>query len=295
MKSVKHILGERNTVGMRALIQEVGIKGFGVYWYFVEEMNEKVNLEINDGFYNLYAVVFKIEPEEVKNIISVMLKYNILIMDGKKLITSDLLKIRKIRSEAGVKSMEKRWKDQEKKEIIKVVSEEKKGDKLEEMIKQAIAKAPPKEAPKEKPIELPEKKPTRRKATVKQDPSEIKVSSEDFDKLEGMDIKTPLKEWEFLPMFNEIKLQYKPNSKGNQALSPTDKTNLKRLVSTGYSKEDFTKAIHGQMCSKWVVDNDMQVPTHILRNENFVRYLEKSTYKIEKVFKANLTDEPVYK
>lgn len=293
MKSIKHITGERNTVGMRALIQEVGIKGFGVYWYFVEELHEKTVLELNDGFYDLYAVVFQLKPEEVKKIVSAMLKFKVMLLNGETLTTEQRFNISKKRSEAGIKSTTERWKDHVKEEKPKV--EEPKGDKLEQMIKDIVAKTPPKEQ-KEDPILVEKKKPTRRKATPKQDPSEIKVSPEDFDALEAMEVKQPpLKEWEFLPMFNEIKLQYKPNAKGNQTLSPTDKTNLKRLITSGYSKEDFTKAIHGQMCSKWVIDNDMQVPTHILRNENFVRYLEKSTYKIEKPFTANLTDEPVYK
>lgn len=291
MKSIKHKLGERNTVVMRALIQEVGVIGFGVYWYLIEELNEKEVLKINDIFFNIYSVVFKINESELKLIISEMLKYKILVMDGERLSTIDLIGIKEVRSKAGRKAMENRWKKPKelKKEVIVKAEESKnKGDKLEEMIKQAIAKNPIKDQLKEV-----EKKTVKRKVT--QTVLETSVSSEDFEKLENMGVKNPLKEYEFLPMFNEIKLKYKPNSKGNQALSATDKKNLKRLVSTGYTKEDFTKAIHGQMCSKWVIENDMQVPTHILRNENFVRYLEKSTYNKEEVFKANLIDEPIYK
>ncbi len=320
MKSIKHIIGDRNTVIMRALIQEVGIKGFGVYWYFSEELHEKTVLEVNDGFCEIYAVVFQLKPEELKIIISVLLKYKLLIMDGEKLNLPAIIEIKKTRSEAGSKGMEKRWgskkesivcdnldskEEADKDVLLKYHTDNlmeikptehhiKEVDKLEELIKKAIAKTPTKTTYTEQAEEIKKAKakPTKR-ATLKQNPSEIKVSTEDFDKLETMGITNPLKDWEFLPLFNEIKLQYKPNSKGNQALSTTDKKNLKSLILTGYTKQDFEKAIHGQMLSKWVVENDMQVPTHILRNDNFVRYLEKSTYKKE--FTENLTDQPIYK
>lgn len=321
MKSIKHIIGERNTVLMRALIQEVGIKGFGVYWYFVEELHEKSNLEVNEVFYDLYTVIFQLKAEELKKIISVLLKHKIFVLDGDKLNLAAILSIQKVRSEAGSKAMEKRWHgggvikneglpkkivkvdkvwdDYVEKmpiETIKVIEPSehhiKTVDKLEEIIKKAIAKKPIQNVKTEEIKKV--KESTRKKTVVNQDPSEIKVSPQDFENLETMQIKQVLKDWEFLLMFNEIKLQYKPNSKGNQALSLTDKKNLKSLISAGYTKQDFEKAIHGQMLSKWVVENDMQVPSHILRNDNFVRYLEKSTYKNDG-FKEQLTDEPVYK
>jgi len=193
MKSIKHIIGERNSVLMRALIQEVGIKGFGVYWYFVEELYEKSILEVNDGFYDLYAVIFQLKSEELKKIISVLLKYKIFVLDGDKLNLPAILSIQKVRSEAGSKAMEKRWKGERKPiesvdkfwnnyiekmptEITEVVEPSehhiKEVDKLEEIIKKAIAKKPTQNIKTEE-IKKVKEKPTKREAIKNQDPSKI--------------------------------------------------------------------------------------------------------------------------
>ncbi|CAF3742092.1 unnamed protein product, partial [Rotaria socialis] len=137
-------------------------------------------------------------------------------------------------------------------------------------------------------------KPTRKKKPIEQDLG-IVVSGTDFAELEKMSIKKPFKEVDFLPLFNRLKKELKPNSKGHIALTPTDKTNLKRLINVGYTEEDFIKVINTAFKNDWVKTNSMDIPTHVLRNENFERYLNKSQKDEAQEFKVNPTDKPIYK
>ena len=311
MKSIKHNTGERNTPKNRALLQEVGIIGFGIYWYILEEITEGNVLELNDEFFNIYSSVFKVSEKELKNSIDTLLRLNIFILEKNMFTTKERQEIKQKRAEYGRKGMQERWGEKIKIKKPDSFIEQKPnrletenfeteptGDKLAELIKKAVSSRPVmpevKKVIEEVKQDLQKIKPTRKKKPIAQDLGII-VSSTDFAELEKMSIKKPFKEVDFLPLFNRLKKELKPNSKGHIALTPTDKTNLKRLINVGYTEEDFIKVINTAFKNDWVKTNSMDIPTHVLRNENFERYLNKSQKDEAQEFKVNPTDKPIYK
>jgi hypothetical protein len=87
----------------------------------------------------------------------------------------------------------------------------------------------------------------------------------------------------FLNLFNEEKS--KTGRKSNvRVLSRTDKANLKQLAE--YTLGDFKKAIRKMLESDWAKRTGNQTPTHILRVDNFNRYLTQAEDDIK-----NETDE----
>lgn len=75
----------------------------------------------------------------------------------------------------------------------------------------------------------------------------------------------------FLNLFNKLKKERGGRS-AIKTLSKTDKNNLKQLRKN-YEREDFIVAINNMLDSKWPAENNQQVPSHILRVDNFNKYL----------------------
>jgi hypothetical protein len=92
------------------------------------------------------------------------------------------------------------------------------------------------------------------------------------------------RETKFLSLFNERK-KLKFGKSNFKVLSKTDKNNLKQLL--GYSFKDFKTAIDVMLENEWAKSTNNQTPTHILRVENFNRYLSAG----EKVKTQEETDE----
>jgi hypothetical protein len=92
------------------------------------------------------------------------------------------------------------------------------------------------------------------------------------------------RETKFLSHFNERK-KLKFGKSNFKVLSKTDKNNLKQLL--GYSFKDFKTAIDVMLENEWAKSTNNQTPTHILRVENFNRYLSAG----EKVKTQEETDE----
>jgi len=81
------------------------------------------------------------------------------------------------------------------------------------------------------------------------------------------------KETKFLELFNTLKKQ-KTNKESNiRVLSKTDKSNLAQL--SAYTVRDFKIAINNMLDAEWPRINSNQTPTHILRVDNFNKYLEQ--------------------
>ena len=97
MKSIKHNYGERNTPKIRALLHEVGVIGFGIYWYILEEIYEGNILELNEEFYKIYSSVLKISENELKNSIDAILRLNIFILDNNTITTKERQEIKEKR------------------------------------------------------------------------------------------------------------------------------------------------------------------------------------------------------
>jgi len=81
------------------------------------------------------------------------------------------------------------------------------------------------------------------------------------------------RESKFLELFNELKTNsgLKSNIK---VLSKTDKSNLKQL--SGHPVKDFKHVINKMLESDWCKETGNQTPSHILRVENFNRYLDQN-------------------
>ena len=79
----------------------------------------------------------------------------------------------------------------------------------------------------------------------------------------------------FLQLFNKVKA--KQGSREVRTLSTTAYNNLNKLVEAGYKAEDFVKAITEMLKSDWAKTSGNQTPAHVLRVDNFEKYLNLST------------------
>ena len=81
------------------------------------------------------------------------------------------------------------------------------------------------------------------------------------------------RELKFLELFNDLKK--KKGLKSNvRVLSKTDKSNLKQL--NGHSIKDFKQAINTMLVNEWAKETGNRTPSHVLRVENFNRYLNQA-------------------
>lgn len=83
----------------------------------------------------------------------------------------------------------------------------------------------------------------------------------------------------FLSLFNQLKKEHTGNSRECKVLSKTDKNNLKQLE--GYTLKDFKTSIKEMLQNEWAKSTGNQTPTHILRVENFNRYLAAAEQRIK--------------
>ncbi len=84
------------------------------------------------------------------------------------------------------------------------------------------------------------------------------------------------RESRFLILFNKLK-KSKTGSGNFKVLSTTDKNNLKNL--RDYGSDEFKIAINEMLDNKWAKDTGNQTPSHILRIDNFNRYLSSAQSK----------------
>lgn len=87
------------------------------------------------------------------------------------------------------------------------------------------------------------------------------------------------REKDFLSLFNQLKKEHTGNSRECKVLSKTDKNNLKQLE--GYTLKDFKTSIKEMLKNEWAKSTGNQTPTHILRVENFNRYLSAAEQRIK--------------
>ena len=86
------------------------------------------------------------------------------------------------------------------------------------------------------------------------------------------------REFFFLELFNDLKSK-KGRRSNVKVLSRTDKSNLQQL--SEYTKGDYKKAINKMLESDWAKRTGNQTPSHILRVENFNRYLTQAADDFE--------------
>lgn len=275
MKAFKHNNSERNSPQLKALINDAGIVSYGIYWYFLEELNEGNDIEMNNSVLKSLSLIFKISAEELNNCIEVMIKLELFFKCKGRLINEKTLENTRKKTEAGTKGSEIRWRGKdnsiiENKEKVKNIIDKVFENKEQELpdLKQwgaddLIKKTVP--------------------VIVKKAPVKKVISNSNF------------KDWNFLALFNELKLIKNPKSKGHTALTATDKKNFNSLIKMGYGKEEFEKVINAAFQNKWVNDNGMDTPNHILRNDNFTRYLNQSDKEGSKNLIINESDEPEFK
>lgn len=98
-------------------------------------------------------------------------------------------------------------------------------------------------------------------------------------------IKNTAIEQKFLDLFNRLKKESQPESKGHKTMSDTAKRNLKRLLDKGNTFEDLEKSIATMLNTDWAVNTGNDTPEHLCREDNFLRYLnvaKKAEKKTEK-------------
>lgn len=77
----------------------------------------------------------------------------------------------------------------------------------------------------------------------------------------------------FLKIFNSEKAKIRGTG-GHRSLSDKTRKNFKKLIKRKFNAEDFTKAIKGMYSGEsWAIKTANDTPTHLLREENFERYL----------------------
>ena len=77
----------------------------------------------------------------------------------------------------------------------------------------------------------------------------------------------------FLKWFNQKIKQHKNVLGKFSSLTKTDLNNLKKLQDAEFTPEDFDHAFNMMYLSDWVKENNMAIPSHFLRNDNFQKYL----------------------
>lgn len=78
----------------------------------------------------------------------------------------------------------------------------------------------------------------------------------------------------FLSLFNNLKKQITGKGGRTKSLSPADEKNFKRLQD--YTKGEFKIVIIEMLNAPWPKETNNQTVSHILRVENFNRYLESA-------------------
>jgi len=128
---------------------------------------------------------------------------------------------------------------------------------------------------------------TSTKSTVKEN---VNVTVNDNVKDKDINIKAKAfnTQKEFLEWFNKGK-EYYTNSKGKtRTMSKTDLNNFKKLNEV-YNRQEFGHALKMLTKSKWAIDENMIIPAHFLRIDNFTKYLnqEDTNNKISLNLPAN--------
>jgi len=106
-----------------------------------------------------------------------------------------------------------------------------------------------------------------------------KKKEEEFDLFADPKEKKPSVEEVFLAIFNTVKKEAIPTSKGHESLSTTAKRNLKKLVKRNFSISEFEKAAIVMFQNKWVYDTGNTGPAHLLIEDNFDRYHNQAVEK----------------
>lgn len=108
-----------------------------------------------------------------------------------------------------------------------------------------------------------------------------------------------MKEAQFLELFNRLKSELKGRKSTTKALIGTTESNFKKLVKAGYNAEDFEGAIIAMFRDpeQWAVSTFNDNPEHLLRPDNFARYLNsfvnaKEKKKVENTAKLVPENQP---
>lgn len=130
--------------------------------------------------------------------------------------------------------------------------------------------------PKKNPIE------TETKPNLNPNESETKGIREDKIKEDKIIIDVDA----FLNWFNEMKLKYVGTKGKFTSINKTTINNLTKLKQQNLLSNEWEHAFKMMCANDWVVENQMQTPTHFLANDNFFRYLnqqqiEKEEYEDE--------------
>ena len=81
-------------------------------------------------------------------------------------------------------------------------------------------------------------------------------------------------EFQFLKIFNECKERIRGSLKRpHEMLTLVDQKNLKKILDGKNSWQDIQYAIEAMLCSDYPKEKGLDNPQHLLRNENFLKYL----------------------
>jgi hypothetical protein len=83
----------------------------------------------------------------------------------------------------------------------------------------------------------------------------------------------------FLELFNDLKSKYRDNPRPHKSISETGRRNLQKLLDAGHLQPDFEHAITAMLGADWAKRTGNDTPDHLLREENFLRYLNVQSLK----------------
>ena len=129
---------------------------------------------------------------------------------------------------------------------------------------------------------------TSTKSTVKENVN-VTVNDNVKDKDINKKAKAFKTQKEFLEWFNKGKEYYTGVKGKTKTMSKTDINNFKKINEV-YTRPEFGHALKMLTKSKWAIDENMIIPAHFLRIDNFTKYLnqeEKNDNRISMNLPAN--------
>lgn len=116
------------------------------------------------------------------------------------------------------------------------------------------------------------------KGKTNSNPKEEEVEEKEKEEVKEDKVNPTLK---FLDWFNNQKLKHLGVMGKFKTLTDLDVRNLNKLKKE-YVHEDFNKAFKAMKSNKWAKENNMIIPSHFLRNDNFVKYLNSKDAGLDK-------------
>jgi hypothetical protein len=121
---------------------------------------------------------------------------------------------------------------------------------------------------------------------------EDKGKEEEKGKGEGKDQDEAYTVEMFLEDFNMAKTEIRGKASNHRTLSDTTERNFLKLQKKGYLPKDFGRATLAMLHADWPKKNGMDNPTHLLVEDNFLKYISiENTNQLKDDTKPSLSEQ----